>query len=161
MRSNNTLKLIVTLSVIILLFAGIYFYEQSQSLSGPGEFELVIANEKEEILHQETLAFDEGMSLYDVLRTHFALTCASNTYDPDPTCSASFRFFADGSTIDGKIILGIEGETFEVMTDWDRTYLAIEVYQNGSYRLTTKGVNGYTLKDGERIRIIVTKISGW
>ena len=161
MRSNNTLKLIVTLSVIILLFAGIYFYEQSQKISGPGEFELIIADENEVILHQETFAFDAGTSLYDVLRENFSLTCASNTYDPDPTCSASFRFFADGSTIDGKIILGIKDEAFEVMTDWDTTYLAIEVYQNGIYRLTTKGVNGYILKDGERIRIIVTKVSGW
>ena len=61
----------------------------------------------------------------------------------------------------GKIILGVKGDTFEIMTDWDKTYLAIQVYDNSSYRLTTKGVSGYTLKDGEKIRIIVTKVSGW
>lgn len=161
MRSKYTLKLVVTLSVIIVLIAGFYFYRQSQEINGPGEFELVIANESEEVLYQEELSFNAGDTLYDVLKVNFMLTCASNTYQPDPTCSASFRFFADGSTIDGKIILGVKGDTFEIMTDWDKTYLAIQVYDNNSYRLTTKGVSGYTLKDGEKIRIIVTKVSGW
>ncbi len=161
MSSKNTIKLAITLSVIILLIVGIYIYGQSQKFSGPGEFELIIATEYEEVLFQETISFKTGDTLYDVLQSHFAITCASKTYDPDPTCSASFKFFADGSNIDGKIILGIKGETFEVVTDWDKTYLAIQVYENNTYRLTTKGVSGYALTNGERIRIIVTRVSGW
>lgn len=161
MKFKDTLKLIVTLSVIIVLIAGFYFYRESQEINGPGEIELVIASENEEVLYEDVLAFNAGDTLYDVLKVNFMLTCASNTYQADPTCSSSIRFFADGSTIDGKIILGVKGDTFEIMTDWDKTYLAIQVYDNSSYRLTTKGVSGYTLKDGEKIRIIVTKVSGW
>lgn len=161
MKSNNTIKIVITLSLIILLFAGYYFYSQSQEVNGPGVFELIIANEGEEILFQDSITFNAGDTLYDILQTNFSLICASKTYEEDPTCSASFKFFADGSMIDEKIILGIKGEAFEVITDWDKTYLSIQVYENNLYRLTTKGVSGYTLKDGEKIRIIVTKVSGW
>ena len=43
MKFKDTLKLIVTLSVIIVLIAGFYFYRESQEINGPGEIELVIA----------------------------------------------------------------------------------------------------------------------
>lgn len=161
MSSKNTLKLVLTLVVIIVFLVGMYIFSQTSKLTGPGEFELIIATEDEEVLFQQELSFEAGDTLYDVLKQHFVITCASKTYEPDPTCSSSFRFFANGSTVDGKIILGIKGNDFEIITDWNKTYLAIQVYENNRFRLTSKGVSLYTLSDGEVIRIIVTRVSGW
>lgn len=158
-QSKYRNKIIVTVCIIIILASWLYYILRDNTEGEGGSFELLIAEVDTRVVYQETLEFNPGEKLYEVLVRNFDLICASSTYEADPSCSASFRFFDGNELVEGKVILGITGDTFQVITDWRNSYLAIEVFEENGYRLTTKGVNSYVLTDGEKIRIIVTRVS--
>lgn len=158
-QSKYRNKIIVTICIIIILGSWLYYILRDDTKGEGGSFELLIADVDTKVVYNETLDFNPGEKLYDVLVRNFDLVCASSTYEPDPSCSASFRFFDGNELVEGKVILGITGDTFQVITDWRTSYLAIQVFEDNDYRLTTKGVNSYTLTDGEKIRIIVTRVN--
>ncbi len=157
---KNKNKIVATIAIIIILATWAYYIFGNPPQNPPGSFELLIADEAENVLYHETLDYKANDKLYDVLKREFDLTCANRAYDADPTCDTTFRFYDGNELVEGVVILGIRGDGFSVTSDWRNTYLAIEVFENGSYRLSTKGVNSYQLEDGIKIRIMVTRVIG-
>ena len=86
-------------------------------------------NGNEEVIFHEILPFQENESFFEILNDRFTLTCANQFYQPDDTCS--FKFNVMGQ--ENHVILGIKSDDFEVITDWDNTFLNIEVYSNGTF----------------------------
>jgi hypothetical protein len=144
-------KIILTLAVLLFGFLVIEFVFDRDLIHEAGEVELIIMNENEEVLFHEILPYLENESFFEILDDRFTLTCANQFYQPDDTCS--FKFNVMGQ--ENHVILGIKSDDFEVITDWDNTFLNIEVYSNGTFVDANQGFDMIELDDIDKIRIVV------
>lgn len=144
-------KIILTLAVLLFGFLVIEFVFDRDLIHEAGEVELIIMNENEEVLFHEILPYLENESFFEILDDRFTLTCANQFYQPDDTCS--FKFNVMGQ--ENHVILGIKSDDFEVITDWDNTFLNIEVYSNGIFVDANQGFDMIELDDIDKIRIVV------
>ena len=145
------IKIILTLAVLLFGFLIIEFVFDRDLIHEAGEVELIIMNENEEVLFHEILPYLENESFFEILDDRFTLTCANQFYQPDDTCS--FKFNVMGQ--ENHVILGIKSDDFEVITDWDNTFLNIEVYSNGTFVDANQGFDMIALDDIDKIRIVV------
>lgn len=120
-------RLIIT-GILVLLASLTLGYFSFFEASNDGEIHVELYDE-DRFISETTIAFDEGDTLYDLLRDHFEITCMSASYERDPSCqSASF------SSISGRIILEIESLT----SNWVDSYIQIEVNgEKSSYGMDT------------------------
>jgi len=144
-------KIILTLAVLLFGFLVIEFVFDRDLIHEAGEVELIIMNENEEVLFHEILPYLENESFFEILDDRFTLTCANQFYQSDDTCS--FKFNVMGQ--ENHVILGIKSDDFEVITDWDNTFLNIEVYNNGTFIDANQGFDMIELDDIDKIRIVV------
>ncbi len=144
-------KIILTLAVLLFGFLIIEFVFDRDLIHEAGEVELIIMNENEEVLFNEILPYQENQSFFEILYDRFTLTCANQFYQPDDTCS--FKFNVMGQ--ENHVVLGIKSDDFEVITDWDNTFLNIEVYSNGTFVDANQGFDMIELDDIDKIRIVV------
>lgn len=144
--------IIIILSLFIVISVTLIYTLYKNKGSEAGYFSLIILNEDESIVYDETLLFSDGESLYDAMERNFKLICANKNYEKDETCSYTFPF------AQSKVILGIEVNNIVLETDFKTTFLEIQIYENGNYRPSAKGFNNYKLTDGDKIRIVVTKV---
>lgn len=145
------IKIILTLAVLLFGFLVIEFVFDRDLIHEAGEVELIIMNENQEILFHDILAYEENESFFDVLNERFTLTCANQFYQPDDTCS--FKFNVMGQ--ENHVVLGIKSDDFEVITDWDNTFLNIEIYDNDTYIDANQGFDKILLDDVDKIRIVI------
>ncbi len=106
-------------------------------------------------MFDDDLIVKEGDSFFDVLDRKFAIICANALYQQDPTCSFSFALFDDA-----KVVLGIQADDFEIITDWNNTFLAFEYFDGKEYRITSYGPSHLDFSNREKIRIIVRSSTG-
>lgn len=145
------LKIILTLAVLLFGFLVIEFVFDRDLIHEAGEVELIIMNENQEVLFHDFLAYEENESFFDVLNERFTLTCANQFYQPDDTCS--FKFNVMGQ--ENHVVLGIKSDDFEVITDWDNTFLNIEIYVDDTYVDANQGFDMIALDDVDKIRIVI------
>lgn len=145
------LKIILTLAVLLFGFLVIEFVFDRDLIHEAGEVELIIMNENQEVLFHDFLAYEENESFFDVLNERFTLTCANQFYQPDDTCS--FKFNVMGQ--ENHVVLGIKSDDFEVITDWDNTFLNIEIYVDDTYVDANQGFDKILLDDVDKIRIVI------
>lgn len=145
------IKIILTLAVLLFGFLVIEFVFDRDLIHEAGEVELIIMNENQEILFHDILAYEENESFFDVLNERFTLTCANQFYQPDDTCS--FKFNVMGQ--ENHVVLGIKSDDFEVITDWDNTFLNIEIYVDDTYVDANQGFDMIALDDVDKIRIVI------
>lgn len=145
------LKIILTLAVLLFGFLIIEFVFDRDLIHEAGEVELIIMNENEEVLFNEILPYQENQSFFEILDDRFTLTCANQFYQPDDTCS--FKFNVMGQ--ENHVVLGIKSDDFEVITDWDNTFLNLEVYSNGTFVDANQGFDMIALDTVDKIRVVI------
>ncbi len=148
------LKIFLTIAVLLLGYVIIEFVFNRDVIIYDGEVELTIIDESGITVFEQVVYYEKDQTFFDILNDKFDLTCANRSYQEDPTCSYEFKLFSQNH----HVILGIKNESFEIMTDWQNTFLNIEIYDGTNYVDSTVGVDGISLNDIDKIRIIVDKV---
>jgi hypothetical protein len=146
---NLVIKMIVSLVLIIAVFFAIRLFATENLSLTAGTIQLTIVDDQGVIVFEDDLAFYKGDSFYDILNRQFDLTCANGSYQVDETCTYEFQSFG----FQGKVLLGIKGDDFEVMSNWTNTFLSLEKYDGKAYKLTTVGVSNISFNDQDRFKI--------
>ena len=154
MMKSVVLKLSMTLVVFFAAFYGCILLSTNHSAQEQGHIRLVIVDENNETIFDDRLAYHEGDTFFDVLNRAFDLTCANGQYQEDPTCTYTFPMIPSNE----KVILNIKGHTFEIKTNWQDTFLALEYYDGESYILFSQGITSLSYTDKAHIRIKVTEV---
>lgn len=143
------IKIILTVVVLVLGYIAIEAIMTDGFTLGDGEFELVIVDQSDQIVYEETLTYKEGQSFFDVLKENFEITCANKYYKEDPTCSYTFNVMS----VKSHVILGIKSDTFEIMTNWNHSFIKIEVFNGQTYAQTNVGFDHVDLESNKKIRL--------
>lgn len=143
------LKLLITAIVILIGFIAIRLLNVDHMANDEGSIYLYIQDENETIVFEGELDYKSGDSFYDILNRHFDLTCATATYQEDPGCGYDFQSFA----YQGKVVLGIKGNDFELITNWSDTFLSFYHYSEQQKVLATNGPSNIPFKDGDQFLI--------
>lgn len=149
--NKTATKILISVVSILVVLVLIRLIVPINTADSDGKIYLIILDSHEAIVFEGELSYLENDTFYDILDRHFELTCANQSYQADPTCGFSFQNF----THQGKVILGIKGDTFEVMTDWHQSFLAFEYELNDAFVLATQGPSNMPFNDQERFRISV------
>lgn len=148
------LKIIITVGVIgIALIVGRLLWIDNRA-NDEGTIHIELIDDEGTIVFSETLNYQEGETFFDILNRHFDLTCANGSYAADPNCSYTFSSFA----YQGKVILGITGDDFSLMSDWSHTFLAFYVKHEDQFVLSTFGPSQIPFNDGDEFRIILESV---
>lgn len=158
MIKNITFKAILSLTVLFVAMFLIGRLTSESRAQEAGHIHLIIENAEGVILFDDMLSYETDDAFIDILKRHFEVTCANGAYQPDPTCSFSFVLGpqVQGSSIrEDQVILGIQGDDFELMTNWTDDFLAFEMLVDNAYVLTTQGPSNLPFEDGQTFRIKV------
>lgn len=152
------LKLKIVLSVVVILIGIIVIrlISVDNKAEADGLIFLTIENENKDVVFSGELEFYTGDSFFDILNREFDLTCGTATYLPDEDCSHSFK----GFEYQGKVILGIKGDDFDLMTDWKNTFLSFYHYNNQERVLATSGPSNIPFKDQDSFLICLEEAWG-
>lgn len=145
------LKIVLTLAVLLFGFLVIEFVFDRDLIHEAGEIELLIMNEDQVILFHEILPYEENESFFELLNERFTLTCANQFYQPDNTCSYQFNVMGQ----ENHVVLGIKSDDFEVITDWDNTFLNIEIYDGKNFIDANQGFDMIELNEIDKIKIVI------
>ncbi|MFU8792620.1 MAG: hypothetical protein ACNA7K_01210 [Acholeplasmataceae bacterium] len=154
MMKSILLKLAMTLVVLFAAYFGFMLLSTDNNAQEQGHIRLVIVDENDDTVFDGQLIYHEDDTFFDVLNRAFDLTCANGQYQEDPTCTYTFPMIPTNE----KVVLNIKGDTFEIKTNWQDTFLAFEYYDGASYRLFSQGVNSLSYTDKSHIRIKVTAV---
>jgi hypothetical protein len=153
---QNLIKIIISFIAIITIGAIVYQLMRPHQAESEGVIYLLIQDEDNQIVYDGEIPFFEGDTFYDILAREFSLICATQTYQADDTCAYTFNTII----YQGKVILGISGNDFELLTDWSHTFLAFEVLVDNNYVLSTQGPSHQIYQDQDYFRISVRRVSG-
>lgn len=143
------LKLLITAIVILIGFIVIRLLFVDNKAEENGSIYLYIQDENGVTVFEGEVAFETGDTFFDLLNREFDLTCATASYTEDPSCGYDFQSFA----YQGKVILGIKGEDFDLMTNWNDTFLSFYHYNHQEKELATRGPSNIPYKDGDTFLI--------
>jgi hypothetical protein len=148
---KTAIKMMITGVVLALSYLFITVFMVDNQAVTDGTIDLEIIDQDETMIYTGALSYKKGDTFFDVLDRHFELTCATRTYQADPTCSHTFH----GITYQGHVVLGIKNDDFNVMTDWRHTFLAIELFDGETYVFATEGISNLPYEDYVGVRITV------
>lgn len=153
----KTIGLKIVLSVIVLAAVALFFHltDFGHIAQKSGEVRVVIVDNTGETVFDDNLIIKEGDSFFDVLDRQFDIICANALYQPDQTCLTVFSALGDA-----RVVLGISGEGFSVITDWNNTFLAFELFDGTSYQLASYGPSHLKFEDRDKVRITVRGVTG-
>ncbi|BCR36665.1 hypothetical protein [Mariniplasma anaerobium] len=143
------LKIVLTISALLLGYIIINVIMGDGKTDGDGSFELIILDSNQDVVYNEVLYYEEGQTFFDVLNENFELTCANRLYEADDTCGYKFTIMQ----YKNHVVLGIKSDVFEIMTDWDNTFLKIEIYDGNEYVRSTIGFDYVNIEENKKIRI--------
>ena len=156
MIKHITFKAMITFAALLIAFVTIGFVTAQNRATSDGFIHLIIEDADGAVLFDDEIVFHDGESFYDILNRTFTLTCANAHYQPDETCSHGFVLGpSTNGRVPDKVILGIKGQHFDLMTNWTDQFLAFEVYVNQAYVLTTQGPSNLAFENGQSFRIKV------
>jgi len=151
--SKIAYKLILSTLALAVVFVAIHFLTKTPVTLEDGTFELVIETSEGLIVFDQELTFLKGDTLFLVLNNHFNLTCANQFYKEDKSCSHTFNVMG----VTNKVLLGISNDQFDISTDWNNTFIRIDIEKDNVFIPATRGVDDIALTEGIRIRLIVVK----
>lgn len=137
-------KLMMTLVVLIAGISGFWYFSQPEENDEYGEITIVVINELEETVFNQTLLFDEEDTLFELLDENMDVKCANASYQISETCTKL--------NVNGRVLLGLD----TVETDWYTSFLAI--YVDDEY--SEYGIDGIALQDGTEYRFEYTLVGG-
>jgi hypothetical protein len=143
------IKIVLTLAALLLGYIVINVIMGDGKTDGDGSFELIILDSNQDVVYNEILNYEKDQTFFDVLNENFELTCANRLYEPDSTCSYKFTIMQ----YKNHIILGIKSDEFDIMTDWDNTFIKIEIYDGNEYVRSTIGFDYVDIEENKKIRI--------
>lgn len=146
---KTIVKVVLTIAALLLAYLIINVITGDGTTDGDGSFELMILDINDDIVFDETLSYQQGQTFFDVLNENFELTCANRFYEADISCSYKFSIMQ----YKNHVILGIKSDVFDVMTDWDNTFLNIEIYIDDKYVKSTVGFDYVDIEQNKKIRI--------
>jgi len=146
---NLVVKIIVSVVLIITVFFTIEFFANENLSLTSGSIHLTIVDDQGIVVFDDELTFDEGDSFFDILYRNFDLTCANGSYQADEACTYDFQSFG----FQGKVLLGIKNDDFEILSNWTNTFLSIEKYDGEAYKLTTVGVSNVSFGNHDKFRL--------
>ena len=135
-------KIMITIGIIALAALGLYVSSIQNSNDVAGEITIVVVNQIDEIIIEDTLAFEESDTLYSVMDENYQLLCANASYQISDDC--------ENRLFNSKVIMQIES----VVTDWNNNFIAI--YVNDVY--SNNGIDNIPLNDGDIIRFEYTLV---
>ena len=148
------LKILLTLFILLLGAYIINTFFDNRLVYDMGSVELTIIDDDGITLYSDNLSYDENESLFDALNHEFMLTCATYTYENDQSCSYTFNLFG----LKNHVILGIKSDSFDIMTDWNHTFIKIYVYDDKKYIEATSGFDYIQLDQYQKIKLVVEKV---
>lgn len=143
------IKIVLTLAALLLGYIVINVIMGDGKTDGDGSFELIILDDNQDVVYNEILNYEKDQTFFDVLNENFELTCANRLYEADSTCSYKFTIMQ----YKNHIILGIKSDEFDIMTDWDNTFIKIEIYNGNEYVRSTIGFDYVDIEENKKIRI--------
>ncbi|MCD4827436.1 MAG: hypothetical protein K8Q99_06655 [Acholeplasmataceae bacterium] len=146
---KTIIKIALTIAALLLAYLVINVIMGDGTTDDEGSFELVIVDVDNNIVFEDVLTYSEGQTFFDVLNENFELTCANKFYEADMSCSYKFSILQ----YKNHVILGIKSDVFEIVTDWDNTFLNIEIYIDDTYVKSTVGFDYVDIEENKKIRI--------
>lgn len=146
---TTVLKIVASIIVVLTAAILVHFLTTNNQALDDGSIRIIIVDEDGQTVFDDDVIFMKDDTFYDVLQREFDLTCASSTYQSDPTCSYIFQSFG----YEGRILLGISNDDFSIQTDWADSFIAIEIYDGTDYYLATQGVSNIEFLENDQIRI--------
>ena len=137
-------KLVISMLVLLVGSASFWFFSQPIDNDIRGEVTIIVINELEEVVYQQSISFEEEDTLFELLDRELNVQCANMSYQISDACV--------NVTMNGKVILGLD----DVKTDWYHSFIAI--YVDGEY--SEYGIDGIALKDGSTYRFEYTEVGG-
>lgn len=134
-------KLVLTIIVLSIGAFGFFWYGPSVTTEDGAEFTIIIVDEFDVIIYQETHVASEDDTLFEIMDETFSVSCANASYQPS-TCDTTPLF--------GTILLGID----DLETDWSTDYIAI--YINDEY--SNYGIDQISINDGDVFRFEYTLV---
>lgn len=131
------------IALLILIFAGWFFGRPFQAETS-GSLTIILVDHEEEVRRDVTW-YHEGESLYDILSRNYEISCASPTYEPDPSCEPQIY-----SEVTGRILLEIES----LKSNWKDTFIQIQI--NGMPAVY--GVDQVKFNDQDEIRLVLRTV---
>lgn len=147
-------KLIISIIALSSVFTAIKLLQTDNHSASSGDLHLILEDGLGNVVFDDWIAYEEEMTFFDILHQHFDVTCANANYQADESCSYTFSSFGTSD----KVILGIKGTNFELITDWQHTYLSIYQWDGLSYVLSSQGVMQLEFSDQDTIKIKVQEV---
>ena len=148
-------KFIISIVALAIVFVAIYFINKNDQTKDEGQIHLIIENEEGFIVFESDLIFYQNESFFDILERHFQITCANHLYQQDTSCSYSFSILG----VSNRVLLGIKNDDFELMTDFNQTFIQIEILGSLGYYPATQGVDNLKFEDGSSIKLVSKRVS--
>lgn len=149
-----SIKFIVSILALATVFVAMRLLDVTPNHDTAGEIRIILEDVSGQVVYDAWIPFESGMSFFDLLQENFEITCANALYQPDETCGYTFQSFG----VSDKVILGIRGTSFELMTNWQNTYLSIHKWDGSDFRLTPQGVMNLPMTDQDQIKITVKEV---
>ncbi len=146
-------KFIISIMALAVVFVAIRLLNTPKKTDETGIIGLVIENETGDLIYEGELSFTPNDTLFSVLSLEFTLVCANRFYQEDSTCSHIFNVMG----VKNRVLLGIKGQDFTLMTDWNTMFIRIDILQEGNYVPATQGVDQIALSPGMQIRLKAIK----
>jgi hypothetical protein len=151
---KTAIKIIISILALAIVFGAVKLLSNPHVAQEDGSIHIIILDEEGVILFDDDVSFYVDDTFFDVINRKFNLTCANRYYQQDQSCSYEFVVMDQKN----RVLLGIQNETFEIMTDFNQTFIQIEVLNDSTFVLATQGVNQLKFEEGSTIRLSVKRI---
>jgi hypothetical protein len=151
---KTAIKIIISFLALAIVFGAVQLLSKNHVAKEDGFILLIILDEDGNVLFDNEIPYYIDDTFFDIIDRKFSLTCANRYYQQDPTCSYDFVIMDQRN----KVLLGIKGETFEIITDFNQTFIQIEVFKESTFVLATQGVNQLKFEDGSIIKLSVRRV---
>jgi hypothetical protein len=151
---KTAIKIIISLLALAIVFGAVQLFSKDHAAKEDGYILLIILDEDGNVLFDDEIPYYIDDTFFDIINRKFSLTCANRYYQQDQTCNHDFVIMDQKN----KVLLGITGETFDVITDFNQTFIQIEVFNEITFVLATQGVSQLKFEDGSIIRLSVRRV---
>lgn len=151
---KTAIKIIISLILLSVVFIVAKLISNNYTANEDGSIHLIIVDELGETVFDEAVEYYKDDTFFDLLNRKFVLTCANQMYQSDETCSYEFVIMGQKN----RVLLGIKNESFEIITDFNQTFIQIETYIDDAFVISSLGVSQLEFNDGTIIRLSVKRV---
>lgn len=151
---KHVYKICISILVLVFGLGIIYLITDTFRAHDIGSITLRIVDEDDVVVFEGDIDYQKNDTFFDILNRTFEITCANAFYQKDDSCQFSFYI----GNAEQKVILGIKGNDFEIDSDWRQTFIALYVFEDGTYVLAEKGFNQLTFINQGKYMIKVDRV---